>query len=35
MSPKKAKGIAGDKTICPPIEDGIKYEELVQNPDDY
>lgn len=35
MSSKKARGIAGDKTICLPIEDGIEYDDLVKNPDEY
>lgn len=35
MSSRKARGIAGDKTICLPIEDGVEYEELVQNPKEY
>ena len=35
MSPRKARGVAGDKTICLPIEDGIKYEDLVKNPHEY
>jgi len=25
MSSKKARGIAGEKTICLPIEEGIEY----------
>jgi len=33
MSPKKARGIAGDKTICLPIEEG--YENLVKNQQEY
>ena len=32
MSSRKAREIAGDKTICLPIEDGVEYEDLVQNP---
>jgi hypothetical protein len=35
MSPRKARGVPGDKTICLPIEDGIKYEDLVKNPHEY
>ena len=35
MSSKKARGIAGDKTICLPIEDGIKYDDLVKNSHEY
>jgi hypothetical protein len=35
MSSKKARGIGGDKTICLPIEDGIEYDDLVKNPDEY
>jgi hypothetical protein len=35
MSPRKARGVAGDKTICLPIEDGIKYEDLVKNSHEY
>lgn len=35
MSPKKARGIAGDKTICLPIEEGIEYENLVKNQQEY
>jgi hypothetical protein len=35
MSPKKARGIAGDKTICLPIEEGIEYENLVKDQQEY
>lgn len=35
MSSKKARGIAGDKTICLPIEEGIEYDKLVQAPHEY
>ena len=35
MSPKKARGIAGDKTICLPIEEGIEYEKLVKDQQEY
>jgi hypothetical protein len=35
MSPRKARGIAGDKTICLPIEEGVEYEDLVQKPKEY
>ncbi len=35
MSPKKVRGIAGDKTICLPIEEGIEYENLVKNQQEY
>ena len=35
MSPKKPRGIAGDKTICLPIEEGIEYEHLVKNQQEY
>jgi hypothetical protein len=35
MSSKKVRGIAGDKTICLPIEDGIEYEDFVKNPHKY
>lgn len=35
MSSKKTRGIAGDKTICLPIEEGIEYDVLVQSPHEY
>ncbi len=35
MSPRKSRGIAGDKTICLPIEEGVQYEDLVQKPKEY
>jgi hypothetical protein len=35
MSPKKARGIAGDKSICLPIEEDIEYEKLVKDPQEY
>lgn len=35
MSLKKARGIAGDKIICLPIEEGIEYENLVKDQQEY
>lgn len=35
MSSRKARGIAGDKTVCLPIEEGVEYEDLVQKPEEY
>ena len=35
MPLRKKRGMAGDKTICLPIEEGIEYDLLVQNPDGY
>lgn len=35
MSSRKERGIAGDKTICLPIEEGVEYEDLVRSPKEY
>ena len=35
MPLRKKRGMAGDKTICLPIEEGIEYDLLLQNPDGY
>jgi hypothetical protein len=35
MPLRKKRGMAGDKTICLPIEEGIEYDLLVQNSDGY
>lgn len=31
MSQRKARGVAGDKTICLPIDEGVNYDELVSD----
>lgn len=35
MAPRKKRGIAGDKTICLPIQTGIDYSELVEDREAY
>ena len=35
MATRKQRGIAGDKTICLPIAEGIDYDELVENREIY
>ena len=35
MATVKERGIAGDKTICLPIRDGIDYEQLVEDREAY
>jgi hypothetical protein len=35
MAERKQRGKAGDKTICLPIEEGVNYNELVENREGY
>lgn len=35
MAERKKRGIAGDKTICLPVEEGLDYEKLVKDREAY